>query len=406
MPSDKRQTSISYLQNALADGARPFHYRSGVRSLLGAPESEEGHMAFSPTLPAVGFRYVNHPLLNEPPRIRRPGNETERFVLNSEREVETEDSLASPWERIQCCEPFEETRPENPAPSGRNKNRQISQKGNSIGETVPRHHAVPEPKQNNASGVQEETLEKPSVIMEEPAGETSGVSAKSSSGPSLPMKARNTRPSSLEDRNRQEVSPTNSREHVMKRPLFEAQEDTSAIDLPSASVSAAEKSQRARGVQEERAATPSPDSMESLLADDTAKAVRGKAGTSEKDEFSKTVASPTLALEEKCAARLNRTPGTPPSQSRYVSTNTLSGANRNAAERIEQLQHAVYQLTARVSSRQAKVNQEAQHETPAQAQPPPVKPVVIIKQLSSQTSRPCAFWERSYLSRFHLKTLR
>ncbi|MFC0541506.1 hypothetical protein [Kutzneria chonburiensis] len=47
-----------FLRGVLADGARPFHYRAGVRELLGAPEDNGVRISFPSTLPRGGFRYV------------------------------------------------------------------------------------------------------------------------------------------------------------------------------------------------------------------------------------------------------------------------------------------------------------------------------------------------------------
>ncbi len=58
MPSSVPGIPGSYLRNILADGVKPFHYRSGVRSLLGVPETDTGRFTFQPSLPPVGFRYI------------------------------------------------------------------------------------------------------------------------------------------------------------------------------------------------------------------------------------------------------------------------------------------------------------------------------------------------------------
>ncbi|MGH7775201.1 MAG: hypothetical protein ACREQA_23490, partial [Candidatus Binatia bacterium] len=56
----------SYLHSVLLDGAKAFLYRSGVRSLLGIPDKEGGEVAFSPTVPPVGFTYPNSHFMGEP----------------------------------------------------------------------------------------------------------------------------------------------------------------------------------------------------------------------------------------------------------------------------------------------------------------------------------------------------
>ena len=47
-----------FLRAVLADGARPFRYRAGVRELLGAPDDNGVRISFASALPRGGFRYV------------------------------------------------------------------------------------------------------------------------------------------------------------------------------------------------------------------------------------------------------------------------------------------------------------------------------------------------------------
>src|SRR5205823_1775624 len=65
MQSETPYRPTSYLRDVLLDGAKPFLYRSGVRSLLGVPGSEDGEVVFS-TMPPVGFAYANSQFMGEP----------------------------------------------------------------------------------------------------------------------------------------------------------------------------------------------------------------------------------------------------------------------------------------------------------------------------------------------------
>ncbi|NIM18421.1 MAG: hypothetical protein GTO45_41100 [Candidatus Aminicenantes bacterium] len=88
----------------------------------------------------------------------------------------------------------------------------------------------------------------------------------------------------------------------------------------------------------------------------------------------------------------------------------------NSAARIEQLRQEVHRLNtlntlkAKILSSSSREKADRQREEEQlQVPTPPAAPVVIVKRPLRQprTSRvPCAFWERSYLGRFHLKTLR
>lgn len=46
-----------YLSGVLADGARPFKYRAGIRELLGVPDDNGVRISFGPTPPRGGLRY-------------------------------------------------------------------------------------------------------------------------------------------------------------------------------------------------------------------------------------------------------------------------------------------------------------------------------------------------------------
>ena len=69
MQADKPYILGNYLYSILADGARPFIYRSGVRLLLGIPDMDKSSLAFPPSIPAAGFRYANYQFMSEPLNI-------------------------------------------------------------------------------------------------------------------------------------------------------------------------------------------------------------------------------------------------------------------------------------------------------------------------------------------------
>jgi hypothetical protein len=96
----------------------------------------------------------------------------------------------------------------------------------------------------------------------------------------------------------------------------------------------------------------------------------------------------------------------------------VSRSNPEAALRIEQLREQVRRLNQsktlnpEISSfapSGAEVNREIETEEQEQIPNPPIQPVTMVKRLPTRTKThqtPCAFWERSYLGRFHLRTLR
>ena len=73
------------------------------------------------------------------------------------------------------------------------------------------------------------------------------------------------------------------------------------------------------------------------------------------------------------------------------------------AQRFEQLQRTVRELAATVSSQAARQRDESQaqrHERTTS----PTQRVVVIKRSDESSTTPRAFWERSRLGRFYLKT--
>jgi hypothetical protein len=59
MPSDSQQTRIGYWRRTLISGSIPFLYRSRIRSLLGIPSARTNNVSAGTTIPPVGFRYQN-----------------------------------------------------------------------------------------------------------------------------------------------------------------------------------------------------------------------------------------------------------------------------------------------------------------------------------------------------------
>jgi hypothetical protein len=71
----------------------------------------------------------------------------------------------------------------------------------------------------------------------------------------------------------------------------------------------------------------------------------------------------------------------------------------DVARRLAQLQRVVSELAATVSR-----NRDENQARPRERQTPPAQRTVIIKRSDPLSTTPCAFWERSRLGRFYLKT--
>jgi hypothetical protein len=87
-------------------------------------------------------------------------------------------------------------------------------------------------------------------------------------------------------------------------------------------------------------------------------------------------------------------------------TDSFKTIDTSPLNRIEQLRHALGELASKLSSQKAESNKKENPQQSEQKSAPPAQQVVIVKGSQNRTKRPCAFWERSYLGRFHLRTLR
>ena len=76
---------------------------------------------------------------------------------------------------------------------------------------------------------------------------------------------------------------------------------------------------------------------------------------------------------------------------------------QDLAQRFEHLQRTVRDLAATVSSQAARSRDESQLQSRDQKKTPPQR-MVIIKRSDASSTTPRAFWERSRLGRFYLKT--
>lgn len=73
------------------------------------------------------------------------------------------------------------------------------------------------------------------------------------------------------------------------------------------------------------------------------------------------------------------------------------------AQRVDQLQRTVRELAATVSAQAARSRDESQAH-PRERKTPPLQPQIIINRAEASSATTRAFWERSRLSRAHLKT--
>ena len=454
MQSDKQKTPNSDLHSVQIDGDKPSHDGSRVRSLLGIPESEGGNLAFSPTSLPVGFRYANGippeaPYLTTQPQFGRQSQDvaqekiqprTPIEEISIEREGASEVSQARVVEKesgknmgmikdtvrqhgveleskqeqvtVELTEKSEKLdanieQPNIEIPNVFEKNQahlaeeKTAQNKGLIRDVVRQHDVEPESKQEQGAVEPTYEFEKPGASIEQPSIEIPGVSEKKQSFPKLSQTKKGDTPShKIGVRVQQEAPSAGTRNNFVRANLSEAEENVPMMD----SMMSSEGLQKAEGVKEKLTVTPSPSGRESTVTgdvdavkDDVKTAIKHKL-SSQREEFLH------VEFEEKSKSKTPQSPGAFASQS--VDADTVNRSNRDAAERIEQLRQTVHELASKVSSLQASPKSETRGQQPEQTPTPPTQPVVIINRSSNEDRTPSAFWERSYLSRCHLRTLR
>jgi len=381
MQSNRQQTLNSYLKNIMADGAKPFRYRSGVRSLLGIPDSEGGDLALSPILPPAAFRYTHHQFMGEPYATHYSSYESGRPGSCSEQGGALEGYEAIHREYIRHKIPVKETETGIPHVSEKSRhdsvNRGIVRDSVLIGDTTRHSAAMPESKQEEVLTDPVEKREKPDAVIESARIEIPGASERKTSFFSLSQEKGLTPLGKTENRAQKEMLQTDSGKNSVRESFSEAKEDAQTFNPASTAKSSLEMLRRTKIIKEKPAIIPFPRMTKNEELEEVT-TVTAEANKAEKNEFS-----------------------------RGIVRHPAAGPVRDAAGKIDQLRHAVHELTSKVSSQPARTDHGPKQQQPQKTIPSPAQQVIIIKKQSSrQATIPCAFWERSYLCHFHLRTLR
>lgn len=467
MLSEKQNSSISYLYQVLRDGARPFRYRNGVRSLLGTPDNERIRLLFFSTLPPGGFTYANIQFMEEPnitgyspfkpdrsALAGEPGmglddsqsrvqNIQSRLIPEKELKQDTGDAMDS----IHQSNPMLKSRRENlpddageklanldiaiekgsmkipdlnekspysPILSTPKKNKTVlSQPGedliashrssgeNFIRKPLSEVAPVSESKKEKIQIRTTEKLDSSEIVIEKTSITIPGSSEKSQFFPELSTLKKGKTVSSRADEYI-EISPQSSPENIAKKHFFETQEQKSIIQPLKNLKSTSEKLQPSGEIKKGTVAVGSALGLENPLS------IKAEADREEiKSTTRNKLYSPKkLSLPVDMNEQREFYPYRTSNVSDYLEAdNDAMSTNRNATARIEQLRQALHELTLKRNAPQEKTSDKNQSEQLKQTPPAPAQPVVIIKRFANQTQIPHAFWERSYLSRFHLRTI-
>lgn len=392
MQSDRQQTLNSYLKNIVADGSKPFRYRSGVRSLLGIPDSEGGDLALSPILPPAAFRYTHHPFMGEPYATHYSSYESGRSCS------EQGGALESKEREIEIPHVSAKSRHHS-------VNRGVVRDRVLTGNAIRQSAAIPKSKQEEVLTERVEKMEKPDAFVESAKIEIPGASERKTSFFSLSRKEGLTPLGNTENQAQKEMLQTDSGKNFFRESFSEAKENAQTVNPASTAKSSLEMLRRTKIIKEKPAIIPSPEMTKHEELEEVTTVI-AKANKAEKNEFSRGIVRHSAGGSVK-SRKFRPDQTLAPSPSQNLGPAFTNRSNRDAAGKIDQLRHAVHKLTSKISSQTARTDHKPKQQGPQKTIHPPARQVVIIKKQSSRQARiPCAFWERSYLCNFHLRTLR
>jgi hypothetical protein len=395
MRSDILHVPTSYLRRVLLDGAKPFLYRSRVRSLLGVPDGGGGEVSFSPIIPPVGFTYLHSQFMREPDIPQYPLDQTVPSALYRQG-VALENSAEIAPKSLQY-HPSALARAERMTHSGISRAQEsgenevmpkgMTQQGAATPESSQPDVTKSVSEQEKSSVEPSEMAERPSTAFERATIHIPGASERNQDFPALSLSEQ-----------REPLSPK-AEAHPQHQLSHEGARQSSLQESRSA------------GQEHELPPAPTVDvarAAERLLRVGITRSVISGQGTGGGDvergdvPVKYTSPPPKRAPLPRSTGR-ERTLNPSFDMSGHMDPGTDNGPSR-AADSIEQLRTAVHELAAKKSPQREQTRDDAQPQR--QQTPPPVQQVVIVRQPSRQARIPHAFWERSYLGRVRARILR
>ena len=387
MQADKPYIPGNYLYSILADGARPFIYRSGVRLLLGIPDMDKSILAFPQSISAAGFRYANYQFMSEPLNI----SQCLPPMLNKTESIEESIHQNIPSTAVTI----------NNIHEGSFQKKEIDQNNALIKKVSRAFETMPEPKQENVSIKPADKLVESAGGIEGARIEIPGVSGIRQNFPLLSESKKNDiLLDKHEEQCQQKGSPSDLQRNIFRTSVYETKEGKSVINSTIKMSDSSEKLQKNETGKKVPVTNPSLQ-RENLITCEV-NAVRSEMAPGSKHKSLPKRGNISIASKEKYKTQPNQTADA----SEHLDTDISGKTNKNASDRIGQIRKAIHELSSKKTEQQARTHNETQTFRVEQTPPPPVQPVVVIKRYSSQTRTPCAFWERSYLGRFRLRTLR
>ena len=353
MKSDNQKPQVAYFRRSLIDGLTPFRYRSRVRSLLGIPVAEQDKLSGCTVLPPVGFRYGNQPI-----------------YAGLHISTQLTEAIAS----------------ENFSSQMSNNRRKLDKLY-----LEPDQQATPA---NHLGGLFKDKVENIGAPKDSMRYEGSSESFEAeSSGNNISIE-------------RMEI-PGISDNKKSCSPLFQSEEEVSLLAKKDKQVHQHKKTSPGKKIKE--IGTPK---LESKIGSQNykEKQVEGQTEPVSSKAISKNKAfsqlQKTFLFKKKEVEQPQLELNLPFSEHRNFNLTTRSSSE--AADKIEQIRHTVHEIAKKRSVQTKEKTSETNQQSALKkaSSPPPSQPVIIYKQTSYKAKAPCAFWERSYLNRINIRTLR
>jgi len=389
--------SRGYLHGILLDGAKPFLYRGGVRALLGVPDGGGG-ITYAPPLPPAGFQYVHRS--GDGPRAGSPDGDNEvvkEYPDRIARSVELEDAhdAASRIEALplqRAAAPAVTPRAATPVPTERKSMPQ------------PRQSAAESPAHAERDDSSAAISPRAEVMPQASSVASLEVPGMSHAVRDFPALRATVKPEELAVR-RDEGNT--SRE----KPLPAEPRETRDVG---------EHAYRS----DEQTTAPVPIAMPRRERQQRGTIKEDRMGETGNDESIERIGHPAIAEgralhEERIAPIVRRAPQMPAPARRPAThaevveegpylepIDPTAGALsiRGAIDGRRRGTEGVEQIVERVIARRAA---EEGWESAERRVPEPQARVVVVDNRGAQGPKiPCAFWERSYLHRFRIRTLR
>jgi hypothetical protein len=405
MPSDERAPFEGYLLGVLADGARPFLYRTNVRTLLGVPKADSDYPVFSPMLPPVGFKYAARdtsffhnagtPSLEQDPD--EPTAVAGASINDNGRTQLVNASLekGGEWDFTDTMVPWPTAIPKSPGPSEQTLVRDSASPGGQ--DLMPRRkeRAVAWP----------DTNPDPIALLKhasETRVEKDGQPAQAQTAPNSSERTLVEIPGVSEERLSfsalQTIAPDS--EHPARPSTSEPNRPTEVTSNKSTRYKHTPRGTKSAQpiAPEERSNTDSDTlpryrhGVSRLLGHDPKRPAGQIIGDSSPLDFERR-AAPELGLRPGRAASISTDGTDQPSAAQTVG--------------IDKLRHAVHCLASKASLPEDTADERPPRRVErALSAPSPAQPVIVVKRPPAGRKAPRAFWERCYLGRFRLEILR